>query len=93
MAKGSYVLGQDLDTVSTLVARLSNAIERENTLARWCMERADERTSVLEMANELRRSCSSSRRLTEELEEHVCLFIANIHRAGNMVIQEISKKQ
>ncbi|CAD6263738.1 unnamed protein product [Miscanthus lutarioriparius] len=91
-AKGTYVVGQDLDTVSNLVARLSDAIERENAMARWCAERADKRSSVLEMVNELRRSCSSSKRLTDELEEHVCLFLATIHRARNLVIQEISKK-
>lgn len=90
-AKGTYVLGQDLDTVGNLVARLSDDIERENILATWCVERADERSLVLEMANELRRSCSSSRRLTDELEEHVCVFLATIHRARNLVIQEISK--
>ncbi|CAD6263716.1 unnamed protein product [Miscanthus lutarioriparius] len=91
-AKGTYVVGQDLDTVSNLVARLSDAIERENAMARWCAERADKRSSVLEMVNELWRSCSSSKRLTDELEEHVCLFLATIHRARNLVIQEISKK-
>jgi hypothetical protein len=85
-------VGTNLDTVSNLVARLSDAIERENAMARWCAERADERSSVLEMANELKRSCSSSKRLTDELEEHACLFLATIHRARNLVIQEISKK-
>ncbi|XP_066344170.1 putative UPF0496 protein 2, partial [Miscanthus floridulus] len=77
-AKGTYVVGQDLDTVSNLVARLSDAIERENAMARWCAERSDERSSVLEMANELRRSCSSSKRLTNELEEHVRLCSASL---------------
>lgn len=91
-AKGTYVLGQDLDTVSNLVARLSDAIERDNAMARWCAERADEGSSVLEMANELRRSCSSSRTLTDELEEHVSMFLATIHRARLLVIREFSKK-
>jgi hypothetical protein len=91
-AKGTYVLGQDLDTVSNLVARLSDAIERDNAMARWCAERADEGSSVLEMANELRRSCLSSRTLTDELEEHVSMFLATIHRARLLVIREFSKK-
>ncbi|KAK8448804.1 hypothetical protein SEVIR_7G104800v4 [Setaria viridis] len=91
-AKGTYVLGQDLDTVSNLVVRLSDGIERENAMARCCEERSGERSSVLEMVNELRRSCSSSRRLTDELEEHVCLLLATIHKARILVIQEISKK-
>uniref|UniRef100_A0A0D9ZKS4 Uncharacterized protein n=1 Tax=Oryza glumipatula TaxID=40148 RepID=A0A0D9ZKS4_9ORYZ len=103
-AKGTYVLGRDLDTVSHLVARLSDGIERENAMARRCAERvaADDVGAaaaaggrffpVQEMANELRRSCSSSRKLAEELEEHVCLCLATIHRARLLVIKEISKQ-
>ncbi|CAL5067708.1 unnamed protein product [Urochloa decumbens] len=91
-AKGTYVLGQDLDTVSSLVARLSDGIDRENAMARCCEDRWGERSSVMEMVNELRKSCSSSRRIAEELEEHVCLFLATIHKARILVIQEISKK-
>jgi hypothetical protein len=30
--------------------------------------------------------------ITDELEEHVCLLLATIHRAIILVIQEISKK-
>uniref|UniRef100_K3YBS9 Uncharacterized protein n=1 Tax=Setaria italica TaxID=4555 RepID=K3YBS9_SETIT len=93
VAKGTYVLGQDLDTVSNLVARLSDGIERENAMARCCEERSGERSSVLEMVNELRSSCSSSSRLSDELEEHVCLFLASIHRARILVTQENSKQE
>ncbi|CAN6241784.1 unnamed protein product [Urochloa humidicola] len=85
-AKGAYVLGRDLDTVSHLVARLSDGIERENTMAKWCEERSDERSSVMEIVSELRSSCLRSRRLTNELEEHVCLCLATIHRARHLVI-------
>ncbi|CAL5032154.1 unnamed protein product [Urochloa decumbens] len=92
-AKGTYVLGRDLDTVSHLVARLSDGIERENAMARRCEERSGERSSVMEIVSELRSSCSSSRRLADELEEHVCLCLATIHRARLLVIQEISKQQ
>lgn len=90
-AKGTYVLGRDLDTVSHLVARLSDGIERENAMARRCAERAGDRCPVQEMVGALRRSCSSSRRLTDELEEHVCLCLATIHRV-RLVIQEISEQ-
>ncbi|CAN6270219.1 unnamed protein product [Urochloa humidicola] len=91
-AKGTYVLGQDLDTVSSLVARLSDGIERENAMARCCEERSGERSSVMEIVNELRKSCSSSRNIAEELEEHVCLLLATVHKARVLVIQEISKQ-
>ncbi|CAL5027535.1 unnamed protein product [Urochloa decumbens] len=91
-AKGTYVLGQDLDTVSSLVARLSDGIDRENAMARCCEERSGQRSSVMEMVNELRKSCSNSRRIAEELEEHVCLFLATIHKARILVIHEISKQ-
>ncbi|KAG8070383.1 hypothetical protein GUJ93_ZPchr0006g42054 [Zizania palustris] len=71
--KGTYVLGRDLDTVIQLVARLSDGIKHENVMAKFCAERVDERFPVQEMVNELRRSCSSSRKLADELEEHACL--------------------
>ncbi|KAG8081984.1 hypothetical protein GUJ93_ZPchr0014g46614 [Zizania palustris] len=91
-AKGTYVLGRDLDTVSHLVARLSDGIERENAMARCCVERVEGSFPVQEMVTELRRSCSCSRKLAEELEEHVCLCLATIHRARVLVITEISKQ-
>jgi hypothetical protein len=89
-AKGTYVLGMDLNTMSQLVARLSNGIERENDMALCCVERAREGSSVLEMVSELTRSSSSSRRLAGELEEHVCLCLATVHRIRHLVIEEIS---
>ncbi|XP_044960298.1 putative UPF0496 protein 2 [Hordeum vulgare subsp. vulgare] len=91
-AKGTYVLGRDFDTVSHLAVRLSDGIERENAMATYCMEMVDEKYPVQEMVMELRRSCSSSRRLAMELEEHVGLCLATIHRARVLVIKEISKQ-
>ncbi|WVZ85632.1 hypothetical protein U9M48_032533 [Paspalum notatum var. saurae] len=88
-AKSTYVLGRYLDTVSHLVARLSDGIERENDMARRCVEI---RCPVQGVVSELRRSCSSSRRLAEELEEHVWLCLATIHKARFLVIQEISNQ-
>ncbi|KAJ1270971.1 hypothetical protein BS78_06G092600 [Paspalum vaginatum] len=91
-AKGTHVLGRDLDTVSHLVARLSDGIERENDMARRCVERSGERCPVQETVSELRRSCSSSRRLAQELEEHVCLSLSTIQKARLLVIQENSNQ-
>ncbi|CAD6263747.1 unnamed protein product [Miscanthus lutarioriparius] len=93
-AKGTYVLGRDLDTLNQLVARISDGIERENDMAWRCVEAASDRcpAAVLEMVSELRRSCSASGRLAEELEEHVCLCLATIHKARVLVIHEIPKK-
>ncbi|TVU14550.1 hypothetical protein EJB05_38025, partial [Eragrostis curvula] len=91
-AKGTYVLGNDLDTVSQLVARLSDGIERENAMAQYCVERERDGSSVPEMVSELKKSFSNSRRLALELEEHVCLCLATIDRARVLVIQEIFKK-
>ncbi|KAF8715183.1 hypothetical protein HU200_027738 [Digitaria exilis] len=56
-------LREQLDTVAKgthLVLRLSDGIERENAMAWRCL--------VEEMVSELRRSCSCSRRLANELE-------------------------
>ncbi|KAK3144782.1 hypothetical protein QOZ80_4AG0317810 [Eleusine coracana subsp. coracana] len=55
-ARGTYVLGKDLDTVSQLVAHLSDGMERENAMAMCCMEMASVGCSVMEMVSELKRS-------------------------------------
>ncbi|CAM0909785.1 unnamed protein product [Alopecurus aequalis] len=91
-AKGTYVLGRDFDTVSHLAVRLSDSIERENSMVMYCMEMVDEKFPVQEMVMELMRSCCNSRRLAEELEEHVGMCLATINRARVLVIEEISKQ-
>ncbi|TVU14551.1 hypothetical protein EJB05_38026, partial [Eragrostis curvula] len=91
-AKGTYVLGNELDTVNQLVARLSDGIERENAMAQYCLGRENEGSSVPEMVRELKKSYSNSRRLALELEQHVCLCLATIDRARVLVIEEIFKK-
>jgi hypothetical protein len=91
-AKGTYVLGRDFDTVSHLAARLSDGIDRENSMAMYCKGMVDEKFQVHEMVMELRRSCCNSRRLADELEEHVGLCLATINRARVLVIEEISKQ-
>ncbi|GJN27645.1 hypothetical protein PR202_gb15686 [Eleusine coracana subsp. coracana] len=78
-ARGTYVLGKDLDTVSQLVARLSDGMERENAMAMRCVKMTNMGScSVMEMVSELKRSHLSSRSLAKELEEHVCLCLATI---------------
>ncbi|TVU14546.1 hypothetical protein EJB05_38021, partial [Eragrostis curvula] len=91
-AKGTYVLGNELDTVNQLVAPLSDGIERENAMAQYCLGRENEGSSVPEMVRELKKSYSNSRRLALELEQHVCLCLATIDRARVLVIEEIFKK-
>ncbi|XP_066344174.1 putative UPF0496 protein 2 [Miscanthus floridulus] len=94
-AKGTYVLGRGLDMVSHLMAWLSDDIKRENYMVWRCVERVGGElwpaAAVQEMVGELRRSCSASWRLAEELEEHVCMCLATIHRARVLVIQEINQ--
>jgi hypothetical protein len=91
-AKGTYVLGRDFDTVSHLAVRLSDGIERENSMAMYCKGMVGEKIPVHEMVMELRRSCCNSRRLAKELEEHVGICLATINRARVLVIEEISKQ-
>uniref|UniRef100_A0ACD6AQ82 Uncharacterized protein n=1 Tax=Avena sativa TaxID=4498 RepID=A0ACD6AQ82_AVESA len=91
-AKGTYVLGRDFDTVSHLAVRLSDGIERENSMATYCMAMVDAKFPVQEMVMELRRSCCNSRRLAEDLEEHVGMCLATINRARVLVIEEIARQ-
>jgi hypothetical protein len=85
-AKGTYVVGKQLDTLSQLVARLSDAIDRENAMVMCCLERAGVGSSVVEILTELKKSYLSSSRLAEELEEHVCMCLSTVHRSRAFVI-------
>lgn len=89
-AKGTYILIRDLDTVSRLVARLNNEVERVDSLVQlWVQRRDDRLQGSEEVACQLRKNNQSFMEQLDELEEHLYLCFMTINRARNLVVKEI----
>ncbi|KAI3741460.1 hypothetical protein L1987_59134 [Smallanthus sonchifolius] len=90
-AKGTYILNRDLDTVSRLVARLSDELEHMQASTKFWLKRGHKRVqSVEEFGRQLKKNDMSFREQLDELEEHLYLCFMTINRARNLVIKEIS---
>ncbi|CAL1404927.1 unnamed protein product [Linum trigynum] len=91
-AKGTYILSRDLETISQLVARLSDELEHMHGTVEFWLERGGEtwvRAAKGEVWRELKKSeCGFSQQL-DELEEHLYLCFMTINRARNLVVKEI----
>lgn len=89
-AKGAYILIRDLDTISRLVARLNNELERVDALMQLWVEKGDDRLQANEeVASQLKRNNQSFIQQLDELEEHLYLCFLTINRARNIVTKEI----
>lgn len=90
-AKGTYILNRDLDTVSRLVARLSDELEHMQASTKFWIKRGHKRIqSVEEFGRQLKNNDVSFREQLDELEEHLYLCFMTINRARNLVVKEIS---
>ncbi|KAL8235931.1 hypothetical protein R6Q59_017012 [Mikania micrantha] len=90
-AKGMYILNRDLDTISRLVARLSDELEHMQGSTKFWLKRGHKRVqSVEEFGRQLKKNDESFREQLDELEEHLYLCFMTINRARNLVIKEIS---
>lgn len=87
-AKGTYILNRDFDTMSRLVASLSDALEHNKEMIQSCLERREYRF-CLHVVKELKKGDFVFRKHMEELEEHVYLCLVTINRARVLVIKEI----
>lgn len=83
-AKGTYILIRDLDTISRLVARLSNELERVDGLMKLWVHRGGSE----EVASQLNRNNQSFMEQLDELEEHLYLCFMTINRARNLVTKQ-----
>ncbi|KAL0326030.1 UNVERIFIED_CONTAM: hypothetical protein Sradi_5172300 [Sesamum radiatum] len=90
-AKGAYILNRDFDTISRLVARLHDEIEHNKELIHFCLERREDRLSLIQVLKEIKKYEFGFRKQVEELEEHVYLCLVTINRARALVVDEISK--
>lgn len=90
-AKGMYILNRDLDTVSRLVARLSDELVHMQTTTKFWLKRGHKRIqSVEEFGRQLKKNDLSFCEQLDELEEHLYLCFMTINRARNLVVNEIS---
>lgn len=90
-AKGMYILNRDLDTISRLVARLSDELEHMQASTKFWLKRGHKRVqSVEEFGRQLKQNDVSFREQLDELEEHLYLCFMTINRARNLVVKEIS---
>lgn len=89
-AKGTYILKRDMDTVSHLVSRLNDELERMREMARFWLERGDVQLHTSEeVARQLNQNDFSFTKQLDELEEHLYLCFMTINRARNLVVKEI----
>lgn len=90
VAKGTYVLQNDLDTIDRLVERLYTAVEGDKFLIRLGLERGNDRhPPILEIAKQLQKNHLNFLSQLMDLEEHICLCFAAINRARSLLLVEI----
>ncbi|XP_062229863.1 putative UPF0496 protein 2 [Phragmites australis] len=90
-ARGAYIVGRDLDTVSRMVRRAHDELEHGRDVARIAMRGHGERPLLLEVAREEEECGEDLRAQLEELEEHVCLCLITINRSRRMVAHEMTR--
>ncbi|CAN6162686.1 unnamed protein product [Urochloa humidicola] len=94
-ARGAYIVGRDLDTVSRMVRRAHDELEHGRDVARIAVRggRGEEELVaplMQEVAREEAECEEDLRAQLQELEEHVCLCLITINRTRRMVATEIT---
>ncbi|XP_062234302.1 putative UPF0496 protein 2 [Phragmites australis] len=90
-ARGAYIVGRDLDTVSRMVRRAHDELEHGRDVARIAMRGHGERPLLQEVAREEDECEADLKAQLEELEEHVCLCLITINRSRRMVAHEMTR--
>ncbi|CAM0908692.1 unnamed protein product [Alopecurus aequalis] len=96
-ARGAYIVGRDLDTVSRMVRRAHDELEHGRDMARIAVAagaQRGERPPLLlqEVAREEEECGEDLRCQLEELEEHACLCLLTINRSRRMVAHELTTR-
>ena len=89
-ARGAYIVGRDLDTVSRMVRRAHDELEHGRDVARIAVRGRGERPLLQEVAREEAECEEDLRAQLEELEEHVCLCLITINRSRRMVAHQMT---
>ncbi|XP_065847150.1 UPF0496 protein At1g20180 [Euphorbia lathyris] len=91
-AKGTYILVNDFDTVSRLVASLSDELEHKKALAEMCVRHKNSEL-LKEVVKEFYMHDSCYQEQLDELEEHVYLCFHTINRSRRLVLRELMVAQ
>jgi hypothetical protein len=89
-ARGAYIVGRDLDTVSRMVRRAHDELEHGRDVARIAVRGRGERPLMQEVAREEAECEEDLRAQLKELEEHVCLCLITINRSRRMVAHHMT---
>jgi hypothetical protein len=87
-ARGVYILINDFDTMSRMIRRLHDEVERRQAAAAVCVKNG-KREILKEVVREFHANESSFLEQIEELEEHIYLCFLTINRSRRLVFQEI----
>ncbi|KAF0902142.1 hypothetical protein E2562_014395 [Oryza meyeriana var. granulata] len=90
-ARGAYIVGRDLDTVSRMVRRAHDELEHGRDVARIAMRGHGERPLLQEVAREEEECEEDLRSQLAELEEHVYLCLITINRTRRLVAHEMTR--
>ncbi|XP_020581978.1 putative UPF0496 protein 2 [Phalaenopsis equestris] len=83
-ARGAYILGRDMDTVSRMVRRVQDEVEHRRDVVRLVL-RSGEEEMVREVVREMEVGEDVFQEQIEELEEHVYLCLLTINRSRRLV--------
>ncbi|XP_039135418.1 putative UPF0496 protein 2 isoform X2 [Dioscorea cayenensis subsp. rotundata] len=87
-ARGAYIMGRDMETMSRMVRRVGDEVEHRREVAKMAV-RSGERRMVMEAVKEMESGEEGFERQVEELEEHVYLSLLTINRSRNLVANDI----
>ncbi|XP_065882237.1 UPF0496 protein At3g49070-like [Euphorbia lathyris] len=90
-AKGTYILNRDFDTMSRLVVRVHDEVERNKEMIQLGLDTREENDRFyVEVVKEIKKSDVGFRKQVEELQEHVYLCLLTINRARALVLNEMN---
>ncbi|KAL0912734.1 hypothetical protein M5K25_018726 [Dendrobium thyrsiflorum] len=84
-ARGAYIVGRDMDTVSRMVRRVHDEVEHRRDVVRLMLRSGELGEMAREVVRELEMGEVGFEEQIEELEEHVYLCLLTINRSRRLV--------
>lgn len=83
-ARGAYIVGRDMDTVSRMVRRAHDEVEHRRDMVKFVL-RSGEGEMMKEVVREMEMDEVGFQEQIEELEDHVYLCLLTINRSRRLV--------
>jgi hypothetical protein len=90
-ARGAYIVGRGMDTLSRMVRRAHDELEHGRRVARIAVDSWSSSELLQEVGREEAECEADLREQLEEMEEHVCLCLITINRSRRMVAHEMTR--